>query len=188
MREKLTAQIAAYRPVNEQERQDQREILRFLEQNEDAFLRSNRRAHMTASAWVTNAARDKVLMVYHRLYDSWAWTGGHADGETDLLAVALREAREETGIVHVRPVNGEICSLEILTVDGHEKRGEYVPSHLHMNVTYLLEADERDSLRICEAENSGVASFTPEEALAASSEPWFVERIYKKLNQRLKNI
>ena len=128
-------QIKNYRPWNEQERQDQAVILAFLDRNPDAFYRANLLAHMTASAWVVNPQRSKTLMVYHRLYDSWSWTGGHADGETDLLAVALREAREETGIAHVRPVSPEIFSLEVLTVDGHEKRGAYVPSHLHMNVT-----------------------------------------------------
>ena len=177
--------IAAYVPYNEQERQDRELILRFLDHHSDAFLRSNTLAHMTASAWVVNPARDKVLMVYHKLYDSWSWTGGHADGETDLLAVALREVREETGVGHLRPVSPLIYSLESLTVDGHEKHGEYVSSHLHLNVTYLIEADENDTLRICEEENSGVRWFTPEEALQASSEPWFVERIYKKLNEKL---
>ncbi len=181
----IREQIAAYVPVNEQERRDKQVILDFLERNGDAFERSNLLAHMTASAWVVNPARDKVLMVYHKIYDSWSWTGGHADGERDLLAVALREVREETGVEHVRPVSEDICSLEVLTVDGHEKRGVYVPSHLHLNVTYLLEADERDSLQVCEAENSGVKWFTLEGALQASSEPWFVERIYKKLNARI---
>ena len=145
---KIVKDIEKYRPCNEQERHDQALILNFLNRNEDAFLRSNRLAHMTASAWIVNPARTKTLMVYHKLYDSWSWTGGHADGETDLLAVALKEAREETGIVHVRPVSGEIFSLEVLTVDGHEKRGEYVSSHLHLNVTYLLEAEESDTLRM----------------------------------------
>ena len=183
---KIVKDIEKYRPCNEQERHDQALILDFLNRNEDAFLRSNRLAHMTASAWIVNPARTKTLMVYHKLYDSWSWTGGHADGETDLLAVALKEAREETGIVHVRPVSGEIFSLEVLTVDGHEKRGEYVSSHLHLNVTYLLEAEESDTLRICKEENSGVAWFALEEALKASTEPWFVERIYKKLNGKLR--
>ena len=183
---KIVKDIEKYRPCNEQERHDQALILDFLSRNEDAFLRSNRLAHMTASAWIVNPARTKTLMVYHKLYDSWSWTGGHADGETDLLAVALKEAREETGIVHVRPVSGEIFSLEVLTVDGHEKRGEYVSSHLHLNVTYLLEAEESDTLHICKEENSGVAWFTLEEALKASTEPWFVERIYKKLNGKLR--
>ena len=88
-------------------------------------------------------------------------------------------------MAHVRPISGEIASVECLTVDGHEKRGAYVSSHLHLNVTYLLEADDTEPLRICEDENSGVAWFTPEEALNASTEPWFVRRIYSKLNERL---
>ena len=182
---KIVEEIKKYRPCNEQEQRDKAVILAFLENNEDAFLRSNLLAHMTASSWIVNPERTKTLMVYHNLYDSWSWTGGHADGETDLLSVALREAREETGIEHVRPVSPEIFSLEVLTVDGHEKRGEYVPSHLHMNVTYLLEAEESDTLHVCREENSGVAWFTLEEALKASTEPWFVERIYKKLNNKL---
>ena len=186
MNMKIIEEIKKYRPCNAQEQRDQTLILDFLEKNGDAFLRSNLLAHMTASSWIVNPERTKTLMVYHNLYDSWSWTGGHADGETDLLSVALREAREETGIEHVRPLSPEIFSLEVLTVDGHEKRGEYVPSHLHMNVTYLLEAEESDTLRICKEENSGVAWFTLEEALKASTEPWFVERIYKKLNGKLR--
>ena len=178
-------EIAAYTPYNEQERQDQALILSFLDRHPDAFLRSNTLAHMTASAWVVNPARDKVLLVYHRLYDSWSWTGGHADGETDLLSVALREVTEETGVRSVRPVSRSIYSLEVLTVDGHEKRGAYVSSHLHLNVTYLLEADDQEPLRICEGENKGVAWFTLDGALAASTEPWFVKRIYRKLNDKL---
>lgn len=178
--------IARYEPFNEQEMRDKDVILRFLEENDNAFLRENLIAHMTASAWVVNPKRDKVLMVYHRIYDSWAWTGGHADGEEDLLAVALREVTEETGVTHVRPVSKDIFSLETVTVEGHEKRGEYVPSHLHLNLTYLLEADDTEALRVCEDENKGVAWFGLDEALRASTEPWFVKRIYGKLNKKLK--
>ncbi len=182
---KIIEDIKEYAPCCEQEARDKAVILDFLEKTPDAFFRSNLIAHMTASAWIVNAERTKVLMVYHRIYDSWSWTGGHADGEEDLLAVALREAREETGLKKVRPVSGKICSLEVLTVDGHEKHGAYVPSHLHLNVTYLLEADESEELHVCEEENSGVRWFTLDAALAASTEPWFVERIYKKLNSKL---
>ena len=185
---KIMDDIARYVPFNEQEQRDQAEILRYLAQHDDAFLRTNRIAHMTASAWVVNPTRDKVLMVYHKIYDSWSWTGGHADGETDLLAVALREVTEETGVRSVRPVAEDIYSLEVLTVDGHEKRGEYVSSHLHLSVTYLLEADDRSPLHVCEDENKGVSWFSLEDALAASTEPWFVKRIYQKLNDKLKMV
>lgn len=101
--------------------------------------------------------------------------------------MALKECREETGLSRVRPVSERIFSLECLTVDGHEKHGEYVSSHLHLNITYLLEADDTQPLHVCEAENSGVRWFTPEDALRASTEPWFVKRIYSKLNRRLLN-
>lgn len=181
----IREEIEKYCPCNEQEQRDKEVILKFLAENDDAFLRTNLTAHMTASAWVVNRTRDRTLMVYHRIYNSWSWTGGHADGEEELLNVALREVREETGVKSVRPVTEEIYSLEVLTVDGHEKRGAYVPSHLHMNVTYLLEADEEEALTVCEEENSGVRWFSLEDALRASTEPWFVERIYKKLNQKL---
>ena len=181
----LLDDLKAYCPCNAQEEQDKKTIIAFLEHYPDAFSRENKLGHMTASAWIVNKNRDKTLMVYHNLYDSWSWTGGHADGEEDLLKVAIKEAREETG-AEVRAVSEEIYSLEVLTVDGHEKRGEFVPSHLHPNVTYLLEADESAKLKVCPDENSGVSWFSFEEALEKSSEPWFVERIYKKLNMKLK--
>ncbi len=182
----LCSLLADYTPYNEQEARDRDAMIEFIySASADPYTRENETAHITASAWIVNRERTKVLMVYHNLYNSWSWTGGHADGEQDLLSVALKEAREETGVEHIRPITEEIFSVECLTVDGHEKRGEYVPSHIHMNVTYLLEADERDTLHICEGENSGVKWFTLDEALKASSEPWFVERIYKKLNMKL---
>lgn len=184
----LTEAIREYRPWNEQEAADREAILGFLAANEDAFVRTCPNAHMTASAWVVNRDRSKVLMVYHKIYDSWSWTGGHADGEEDLLSVAVREVKEETGVKTVTPVSDDIYSLEVLTVDGHEKRGRYVSSHLHMNVTYLLEADETEELRVCEDENRGVSWFTLEGALEASTEPWFVQRIYAKLNDKLSAI
>lgn len=183
----IVERIKRYCPINEQEQRDQALILDFLAKNEDGFRRSNPIAHMTASAWVVNPARDRVLMVYHKIFDSWSWTGGHADGERDLLSVALREVSEETGISRLKSVTEDIFSLEVLTVDGHEKRGEYVPSHLHLNVTYLIEADDTQTLKICPDENSGVRWFTPEGALKASTEPWFVERIYKKLIDKAKS-
>ena len=185
MSDRLKEQIRVYRPVNEQEERDRELILHCLETERDIFTRENRLAHMTASAWIVNEQQTKVLMAYHNIYHSWSWLGGHADGETDLLKVALKEAQEESGIRHVKPVSDKIYSLEVLTVDGHVKKGAYVSSHLHLNVTYLLQAEETDTLHIKEDENSNVAWFTLEDAVAASTEPWFQEHIYRKLNEKL---
>ena len=160
-------------------------IKKFIKENPDNLTRNNEIAHITVSAWITNSSLDKVLMIYHNIYDSWSWVGGHADGETDLLAVAMREVKEETGIKKVCPVTEDIFSLESLTVDGHIKNGSYISSHLHLNITYLLEADSEETVSIKEDENSGVAWFAPEEALKKSSEPWFVAHIYKKLLDKM---
>ena len=181
----LIRAIEKYRPWNQQEQQDQAELLRRLKSGEPLLGRENCSAHFTASAWVVSPQRDQVLMAYHNLYDSWAWLGGHADGEADLLSVAMREVREESGLVDVRPVLEDIFSLELLSVSGHEKRGEYVPSHLHFNVTYLLEADPKAPVRCKADENKGVAWFSLDQAVAATREPWVQERVYQKLNAKL---
>lgn len=184
----LLQQLKAYRPWNDQEMRDREELLRRLGAGEALYGRENPSAHLTASAWVVSPDRDRVLMAYHNLFDSWAWLGGHADGERDLLAVALREVREESGVTTAHPLSPDIFSLEILTVDGHEKRGQYVSSHLHLNVTFLLEADPAEAVRCKPDENSRVGWFGLGEAVAASSEPWFQARIYKKLNEKLSQI
>ena len=181
----LLMELGQYTPWNEQEARDREELCRRLRSGEPLYTRENPAAHLTASAWVVSPDRRQALMAYHNLYGSWAWLGGHADGERDLLSAALREVREESGLEHVRPLSERVYSLEILSVDGHEKRGRYVPSHLHLNVTYLLEADPAEAVRCKPDENSRVGWFSPEEAAASSSEPWFRERIYSKLNAKL---
>lgn len=98
----IIRQIETYQPYNEQEARDRVAILQELQTNAAVFERSSVLAHMTASAWTVNAAHDRVLMVYHNIYHSWSWLGGHADGERDLAAVALREVREESGATGVR--------------------------------------------------------------------------------------
>lgn len=169
--------------LNEQERADIAVFAKQLADDPQAFDRSQP-LHFTASAWVVNPDRTKSLYVYHNLYDSWSWIGGHADGERDLLAVAQRELEEETGVRPARVLTRPI-SLEMLTVAGHEKRGAYVSSHLHMNVTYLFEVDETQPLKVKPDENSAVRWFPSEEIYERSTEPWFIERIYRKIIERI---
>ncbi|QRN86597.1 NUDIX hydrolase [Clostridia bacterium] len=181
----IVEQILTYQPYNKQEEQDQMVILDLLNKNSDLFHRSNLTAHMTASAWVVNQDFTKVLMVYHNIFDSWSWLGGHADGETNLHAVAESEVLEESGLTQICSLSKEIFSLEILTVDGHIKSGNYVASHLHLNVTYLFKANDQAAVTCKPDENSDVAWFDLNAAIEASSEPWFKKHIYPKLNHKL---
>lgn len=182
----LLENIENYIPVNEQEENDKKVMLDYMKNNLDYLTRENRIAHFTTSIWTVNKERTKTLMVYHKIYDSWSWIGGHADGEEDLAKVALRELKEETGVENTTLVSKDIFSLEILTVDGHMKKGKYVPSHLHFNVTYLAEAEEGQMLIVNEEENKGVKWFSFEDVINASTEPWMVERVYKKLIKKSK--
>lgn len=180
----LFSDIQNYIPVNEQEACDKEQMLHFMRQNPDCLDRENKTAHFTASIWTINKEHTKVLMAYHNIYKSWSWLGGHADGVEDLGAVALRELQEESGVRNAKLISPEIFSLEILTVNGHVKRGAYVPSHLHLNVTYLAEADENEPLVVNQDENQAVKWWTFEEALKASTEAWMIEHIYKKLIEK----
>ena len=180
----LLDEIKNYTPTNEQELHDKGQMLAFMEKNDNYLERENTVGHFTTSVWTVNKEHTKLLMVYHNIYNSWSWIGGHADGVENLAEVALRELQEETGVKNARLVSGEIFSIETLTVDGHIKKGKYVPCHLHFNVTYLAEADEEEALVVKEDENKAVKWFSFEEALEASTEPWMVEHVYKKLVEK----
>lgn len=177
-------EIRAYVPKSEQETADQRIILEYIRQYPHTVLeRENEYAHITSSGFVVNADASKVLMAHHNIYRVWAWTGGHADGDGDLLSVALREAEEETGVSHIHPLGAGIASLDILPVWGHMKRGKFVPAHQHLNVTYLLVADEADELTVRPGENSRVG-WLPADGLLEYTNEWHMDGVYTKLLER----
>ena len=182
----LRKEIESYLPYNCEEEKDKEIMLKYMDTFDDVLTRNNEIGHFTSSCWIVNKEKTKVLMVYHNIYDSWSWTGGHADGDSNLLHVSLKEAKEETGLKNVEPLNENIFSLEITGVDGHIKKGQYVSSHMHLNITYLLCADESQTLHIKEDENSGVKWFDLDEAVKVSNEP-YMKKVYSKLNKKLKD-
>lgn len=156
----LTKSIIEFIPANKQESQDKSIILSYLEQFlHNILLRDNKFAHITSSGFIMNKELDKVLLVHHNIRNTWAWTGGHVDGDADFLHVAIKEAKEETGINEVIPLSTNIVSLDILPVYGHVRKDHYVSAHLHLSVAYILIASEKETLTINEAENSGVCWF-----------------------------
>ncbi len=176
-----------YIPSCEQEEIDKIVINNFIENNSDALLRTNLVAHITSSAIIVNKKMDKVLFAHHNIYNSWAWVGGHNDGNPDLLEVALKEAKEETGVVNIVPASNELISLDVILVENHIKRGKYVGDHLHLNATFLLIANEDDKLYIKKDENSGVRWFKITEVLNYVSEER-IKAVYQKIFAKIKKL
>ncbi|HEX9025826.1 MAG TPA: NUDIX hydrolase [Clostridium sp.] len=177
--------IKNYSPYSEQEENDKEIIIRCFDMFDDILSRDNNIMHITSSAFIVNENRTKVLMVHHNIYNSWCWTGGHADGEENLLLVAINEAQEETGIKNIFPVSNDILSLDILPVFAHIKKGKYISSHLHLSIAYLIEADDMEPLIIKPDENSDVKWIPIDEIALYSNEPHMM-KIYNKILSKIK--
>ena len=177
-------EIVRFTPKDGREVREREMILSLIACDGDAVLsRKNDFAHMTASSIIVSRDRKRTLMAYHKIYNSWAWTGGHADGESDFEAIARREAQEETGISGLVRLGDGAASVEILPVWAHVKRGQHVGSHLHLNVSYLFEADDALPLRVAEDENSAVGWIEVDKLEEYVSEPPMLP-VYKKLLDR----
>lgn len=157
VKDELYQKLKTFQPCNEQEAADQQLMLAYMEQFSNIYERENLFAHMTSSPWIMNHAKDKVLMIYHNIYQSWGWCGGHCDGNRDTILVALKEGKEETGLKNLKLVSEDILAVDILPVPPHTKKEKFVSAHVHLNVTYLCVADESEALNIKPDENSGVA-------------------------------
>ncbi|EEG30834.1 hydrolase, NUDIX family [[Clostridium] methylpentosum DSM 5476] len=152
--------VTNYRPSCTQEAEDRQTILRYAQLAGPGVLeRSDSIAHVTSSAFVLDTSLSHVLLVRHSLRGSWSWPGGHADGNPDLLSVAIRECREETGVRQLTPLSEQIASLDIFAVPAHWKNGDYVGAHLHFSVGFCLVCDRRQPLRPCPRENTAVEWF-----------------------------
>lgn len=181
-------EIQAYEPVNEQERADKNSILTMVQSFPQNILRrENTIAHMTSSGFIVNKTMDKVLFIHHNIYKSWGWTGGHADGNPDLLQVACREALEETGLQDIEPLSRAMASLDILPVLPHYKQGRYVGTHLHFSAAYLLLADETAALQHKADENSDVR-WLPFQQIADFCTEAHMLPVYRKLLHKAKSL
>lgn len=183
----LREQITRYIPFNEQEKKDKELMLKYIDTFDDVLTRNNEMCHFVASSWIVNKERTKILMIYHNMYKSWAWTGRHADGNQNLLQVAMREAKEETGIRNLKPLSEGFFGIQILSTNSHIKKAKYVSSHLHLDCNFLFEADENEELKIKEDENSDVKWIDIDKVVDITSEE-HMKPIYKKMNEKLQSV
>jgi 8-oxo-dGTP pyrophosphatase MutT (NUDIX family) len=167
-RESLLDVLRTYQPSSPDRVPVWERLIAFVESDPRSALRENSFGHLTGSAWVVNKSRTKGLLLHHRKLNRWMQTGGHADGEFDLLSVALREAREESGLTRIEPVSDVIFDVDIHEIPPFKD----IPAHFHFDVRFLLEADESEPL-IQNEESNGVAwvaltditSYTEEESV-----------------------
>jgi len=146
------------------------DTIRFVEAHADCLLRSCGPGHLTGSAWIVSPNRSRVLLTHHLKLDKWLQLGGHADGDPDLLAVARREAQEESGLTRVRVVAPELFDVDRHLIPARKSD----PPHHHYDLRFLLEADPVEPLVRAHAESKDLAwveirrvtALNPEESMA----------------------
>lgn len=151
-RNPLLQLLSNHKPFNQEETQFKQQMIEFINQNPDCFERSLLTGHITGSAWIVDKSRQFTLLTHHRKLDKWFQTGGHCDGDSDVLNVAMKEAREETGLTDIQAISQNIFDIDIHEIP--ERKG--VPTHLHYDVRFLLEADMNEPL-IISSESSDLA-------------------------------
>jgi 8-oxo-dGTP pyrophosphatase MutT (NUDIX family) len=159
----------AAHPLDAHETAMTADTIAFVEAHADCLSRSCVPGHLTGSAWIVSADRTRTLLTHHLKLDKWLQLGGHADGDGDLLAVALREAREESGLTRVRAGSSEIFDLDRHWIPPRKSD----PGHYHYDLRFIIEVDSAEPLAISSeskdlawVELDRVTALNPEESMA----------------------
>lgn len=139
----LIGGLKSYSSAFAEEREFVNSFLDLL-RSPECFQRTHLPGHITGSAWIINPLRDKVLMVHHAKLNKWLQPGGHADGDENVLRVAVREAREETGLSELKLLSPHFFDIDIHPIPA---RGNF-PEHYHHDIRFIFEADDTQQLRI----------------------------------------
>jgi len=174
-REKLIQEIKGYQNRFSAEVETAVRFIDFVSANPNCFERTLKEGHVTGSAWVVNGAKTHVLLTHHRKLNKWLQLGGHADGEGDVLKVALREAQEESGIKEINVLREEIFDLDIHLIP---ERGD-APAHYHYDLRYRFQvsgaedyvvSDESHDLAWVEVDR--IEEFTNEASMLRMARKW----------------
>lgn len=156
-REAVLQLLEQHDPFDAHEEKARERIVAFVRQYRDCFERHLAVGHITASAWVLNPKGTHVLLTHHRKLDKWLQLGGHADGDPDVLRVAVREAQEESGIDDIEPIHEAIFDVDVHPIPA---RGR-TPEHLHYDIRFLLRVTRDVPFQVSD-ESHELAWVTPE--------------------------
>ncbi len=171
--------LLSYRPIDEKDRAQRERILAFLESTPNCFERSHTAGHITGSAWVVDKTGERVLLTHHKKLNRWLQLGGHADGDADVQAVALREAREESGLENLRPISPEIFDLDVHRIP--ERPGE--PAHYHYDIRFAFQTTGEEKFTVSDESNE-LDWIKISEMTSVSDEPSLLRMAGKWLNRR----
>ena len=141
--------LGKHKGFNESEAKMIAETIEFVNQNPDCFKRELAVGHVTGSAWILDKSRTFTLLTHHAKLDKWFQTGGHCDGDNDVLNVAMKEAIEETGVADIKALSNEIFDVDIHEIPA--RKG--LEAHLHYDIRFLFEIDKAIPLIISDESN-----------------------------------
>ncbi len=173
-RQPLISQLNEYALRYPEEAETVAAFMGFVKSEPDCFCRSLAIGHITGSAWVVNPDDSEVLLTHHRKLDRWLQLGGHADGESDVLSVAMKEAEEESGLVDFTHIGDGIFDIDIHPIPA--RKGE--PEHLHYDVRYVLRANGSVDYTVSD-ESHDLRWVKPEEVEALTTEPSMMRMVAK---------
>jgi len=136
--------LHAYMHTTPEEHQFKSDTLAFIAANPDCFERSLAIGHITASCWLVNKNNDRALLTHHATLNRWFQLGGHCDGDSDVLAVAIKEAQEESGITHIVPVSTEIYDIDVHKIPENNREKE----HYHYDIRFLLKVTSDETVLV----------------------------------------
>jgi len=150
-------------------------MIGFVQDHSHCFHRSLLKGHITGSCWLVDSTGDRVLLTHHKKLNRWLQLGGHADGDTDVLRVAMKEGAEESGITNLEPCARSLFDIDIHAIPAREAE----PEHYHYDCRFAIRSTNEDTFVVSDESHdlrwitiTELASVTAEESMLRMAGKW----------------